>query len=100
MTSLIMQKKFKRAQTYGFDSLTLEKNAMKIIHNYITCIRPLSHPKCNFILISRKGYQLSRLSDAMGKLVFDAIGKYVHPIRYRHIIETESCETLNATEQE
>ena len=60
----------------------------------------MSHPKCNFILISKKGYQLSCLSDAMGKLVFDAIGKYIHPTRYRQIIETESCETLDTTEQE
>ena len=60
----------------------------------------MSHRKCNFILISKKGYQLSRLSDAMGKLVFDAIGKYIHPTRYRQIIKTESSETLNTTEQE
>ena len=96
----IDQKKFKTATTYGFDSLTLEKNTIKIIDDYISYIRPLSHPKCNFILISKKGYQLSRLSDAMGKLVFDAIGKYIHPTRYRQIIETESSETLDTTEQE
>ena len=68
--------------------------------DYISYIRPLSHPKCNFILINKKGYQLSRLSDAMGKLMFDAIGKYIHPTRYRQIIETESSETLDTTEQE
>ena len=76
------------------------KNTIKITDDYITYIRPLSHPKCNFILISKKGYQLLRLSDAMRKLVFDAIGKYIHPTRYRQIIETESCETLDTTEQE
>ena len=83
----IDQKKFKKT-TYGFDSLTLEKNA--IIDDYIGYIRPLSHPKCNFILISKKGYQRSPLSDAMGKLVFDAIGKYINLTLYRQIIETES----------
>ena len=36
----------------------------------------------------------------MGKLVLDAIGKYINPTRYRQIIETESCETLDTTEQE
>ena len=36
----------------------------------------------------------------MGKLVFDAIGKYIHPTRYRQIIKTESCETLDTTELE
>ena len=76
------------------------KYTIKIIDDYSTYIRPLSHPKNNFILISKKGYQLSRLSDAMGKLVFDAIGKYIHPILYRQIIETERCETSGNTEQE
>ena len=60
----------------------------------------MSHPKCNFILIRKKGCQLSRLSDAMGKLVFNAIGKYIHLTLYRQIIETESSETLDTTEQE
>ena len=96
----IDQKKFKTATTYGFDSLTLEKNTINIIDDYITYIRPLSHPKCNFILISKKGYRLSRLSDAMGKLVFDAIGKYIYLTRYQQIIETKSSETLDTTEQE
>ena len=36
----------------------------------------------------------------MGKLVFDAIGKYFHQTRYRQIIETENSETLDTTEQE
>ena len=53
-----------------------------------------------FYFDMQKGYQLSRLSDVMGKLVFDSIGKYIHPTRYRQIIETESCETLDTTEQE
>ena len=68
--------------------------------DYITYIRPLSHRKCNFILISKKGYQLSRLSDAMGKLIFDAIGIYIHLTGYQQIIETESSETLDTTEQD
>ena len=32
--------------------------------------------------------------------MFDAIGKYIHLTRYRQIIETESSETLDTTEQE
>ena len=49
----------------------------------------------NFILTSKKGYQFSHLFDAMGKLVFDAIGKYIHPTRYQQVIETESYEALD-----
>ena len=33
-------------------------------------------------------------------MVFDAAGKYIHLIRYQQIIETESSETLDTTEQE
>ena len=33
-----------------------------------------------------------------GKLVFEAIGKYIHPTRYRQIIETESSQLLTTEE--
>ena len=35
----------------------------------------------------------------MSKLVFDAIGKYIHPTRYRQIVETESLNQLASEEQ-
>ena len=34
----------------------------------------------------------------MSKLVFDAIGKYIHPTRYRQIVETQSLQALNDKE--
>ena len=34
----------------------------------------------------------------MSKLVFDAIGKYIHPTRYRQIVETQSLDALNDKE--
>ena len=34
----------------------------------------------------------------MGKLVFEAIGKYIHPTRYRQIVETESSQFLTTEE--
>ena len=64
--AFIDQKKLKTATTYAFVSLTLEKDTIKVIDDYITYIRPSSHPQCSFILISKKGYLLSRLSDVMG----------------------------------
>ena len=36
----------------------------------------------------------------MGKLVYEDIGKYVNPTRYRQIIETESSENLEQHERE
>ena len=35
----------------------------------------------------------------MSKLVFDAIGKYIHPTRYRQIVETQSLDQLTSEEQ-
>ena len=35
----------------------------------------------------------------MSKLVFDAIGKYIHPTRYRQIFETQSLNQLTSEEQ-
>ena len=35
----------------------------------------------------------------MSKLVFDAIGKYIHPTRYRQIVETEGLNQLTSEEQ-
>ena len=35
----------------------------------------------------------------MSKLVFDAIGKYIHPRRYRQIVETQSLNELTSEEQ-
>ena len=35
----------------------------------------------------------------MSKLVFDAIGKYIHPTRYRQIVETQSLNELISEEQ-
>ena len=35
----------------------------------------------------------------MSKLVFDAIGKYIHPTRYRQIVETQSFNQLTSEEQ-
>ena len=32
----------------------------------------------------------------MSKLVFDAIGKYIHPTRYRQIVETQSLNQLTS----
>ena len=36
----------------------------------------------------------------MSKLVFDAIGKYIHPTRYRQIVETQSVHALDDKEQQ
>ena len=57
-------------------------------------------PTCDFLLVNRNGAQFSKLTEALGKLVFDSVGKYINPTRYRQIIETESSNCLDNEEQE
>ena len=69
------------------------------IEQYIIYVRPLLRPTCDYILVNRNGKQFQKLTDLFSVLAFEAIGKYIHPTRYRQIIETQSCETLPPKEQ-
>ena len=95
----IDQKQFKTAGKYGFDSLILTDASMKVLESYINFVRPLLKPQCQFVLVTRNGGQHSKLGDVMSKLVFEAIGKYIHPTRYRQIVETQSLDKLTSKEQ-
>ena len=57
-------------------------------------------PTYDFLFVNRHGAQFLKLTEALGKLVFDVIGKYMNPTRYRQIIETESSNCLDNEEQE
>ena len=96
---MIDQTVFKTMEKYGFDTLIFTKQVLDIVNGYIKCIRPRLNPSCDYLLVTRNGTQLSRLSDVFGRLVFQAIGKYINPTRYRQIIETESAEKLTLDEQ-
>ena len=63
-------------------------------------IRPLLNPQCDYFLVMRNRTQIKNFSILMSKIVFAAIGKYVHPTRYRQILETESSRKLSAEEQD
>lgn len=96
---VIDQTVFKTQQKYGFDTLIFSQDVLDIIKGYTHVIRPRLNPRCDYLLISRNGTQLSSLSEIFGKAVFQATGKYINPTRYRQIIETESAEKLNMEEQ-
>ena len=96
----IDQKTFKTAGKYGFDSVILTETSMQVLDGYINFVRPLLKPRCNFVLVTKNGGQHSKLGDVMNKLVFDAIGKYVQPTRYRQIVETQSLRELTGKEHE
>ena len=95
----IDQKTFKTAGKYGFDSLVLTDADMQVLDGYISYVRPLLKPQCDFVLVNRNGGQHGKLGEIMSKLLFDAIGKYIHPTRYRQIVETESLNQLTSEEQ-
>ena len=94
------QKQFKTAKTYGFDFFVLTKSDLQIIEDYIQHIRPRLEPKCNYVLVTRNGKQYNKLCNLMTKMVFDSIQKYIHPSRYRQIVETESVQNLTKEEQD
>eukprot|EP00112_Aurelia_sp_Birch-Aquarium-sp1_P005370 Seg1608.2 transcript_id=Seg1608.2/GoldUCD/mRNA.D3Y31 product="hypothetical protein" protein_id=Seg1608.2/GoldUCD/D3Y31 len=94
------QTEFKTAQKYAFDSLIFDETSTRIIDDYIMHIRPLLNPQCDYVLVTRIGTQIKNFSILMSKIVFAAIGKYVHPTRYRQILETESSRKLSAEEQD
>ena len=96
----IDQKLFKTTGPYGFDSIILDNISMKVIGNHIEFVRPLLQPTCGFILVNRNGTQFRKLTDLLSKLVYDAIGKYMHPTCYRQIVETESSAILDLDEQQ
>ena len=96
----IDQKTFKTAGKYGFDSIILTDTSVQVLDGYINFVRPLLKPQCEFVLVTRNGGQHSKLGDVMSKLVLDAIGKYVHPTRYRQIVETQSLHVLTSREHE
>ena len=96
---IINQTIFKTNEKYGFDSLLFSVDVLTFINNYINFIRPRLNPLCDYVLICRNGTQLSKLSDIFGRIVFQAIGKYINPTRYRQIVETESAEKLSPLEQ-
>jgi hypothetical protein len=95
----IDQKMFKTAGKYGFDSIYLTETNMDVLRGYINHIRPQLKPSCDYVLVTRNGGQHSKLGESMSKLVFDATGKYVHPTRYRQIVETASSKKLDGSAQ-
>ena len=96
---MVDQKIFKTAKKYGFDSVYLDECTIDMLQKYITYIRPLLTPTCEYVLVNRNGKQFQKLTDLLSVLVFEAIGKYIHPTRYRQIIETQSAELLLPKEQ-
>ena len=93
------QKEFKTADTYMFDTLIFSADALTLVSLYVQHVRPLLNPICDYVLINNNGKMCANLCNAMTIIVFEAIGKYINPTRYRQIIETASSDKLTIEEQ-
>jgi len=98
-SNVIDQTFFKTNEKYGFDSLVFTDETLQLIKLYTDHVRTKLAPKCDYVLVCKNGKQLSNLGDIFGRMVYQAIGKYVNPTRYRQIIETESAKLLSVNEQ-
>ncbi|CAB3983411.1 Hypothetical predicted protein [Paramuricea clavata] len=97
---MVDQTIFKTAQRYGFNSLYFDEMSLVIVNDYVQYVRPLLKPQCEYLLVNRSGSQFQKLTELLSVFVFEAIGKYIHPTRYRQIIETESVNNLDLEEQQ
>ena len=96
----IDQKEFKTADQFLFDTIIIDDEVMDVLDIYIDCVRPMLNPSCDYVLVTLTGKQYTAFSSAMSILVHEAIGKYIHPTRYRQIVETESVTRLSPEEQQ
>jgi len=94
------QTQFKTQDKYIFDTLILTDDVMKVLDSYIKHVRPLMHPKCEYLIVTYNGTQYTAFGNAMSLLVHQAIGKTVNPTRYRQIVETESALALDDKERD
>ena len=89
----------RRLKGTAFDSVYFDECGMELLEKYITYIRPLYTPTCWYVLVNRNGKQFQKLRDLFSVLVFEAIGKYIHPTRYRQVIEMESAHVILPNKQ-
>ena len=89
------QKEFKTNLGYPFDSVVSDNLPTRVIALYVEHVRPLR----NHLLPTRNGTQYKKLRNVMCKLVYQAIGKYIHPTRYREIFGTEGAKKLCLEDQ-
>ena len=56
---------------------------MVSVTGYLNYIRPHLNLACNYLLVCRNGKQISNLTNIFGRVVYEEIGKYIKPTRYR-----------------
>ena len=69
-TGIANQTIFKTKGNYGFDSLIFSNNVVTLINNCISFIKPRLNLYCDYVLIFWNCKQISKLSNASGRIVF------------------------------
>ena len=82
---IINQTLFKTNEKYGFDSLLFSVDVLTLVTGYVNYIRLRLNPACKYLLVCRNGKQISKLANIFGRIVYEAIGKYINLTRYRQI---------------
>ena len=70
---------------------------LTLVTGYTNYIRPRLNPACNYLLVWQNNKRISTLTNIYDRVVHEAIGKYIKPIRYTQIIETKSIEKLDTS---
>ena len=65
----IDQKTFKTAGKYGFDSLILSDANMQVLNGYISYVRPLLKPQCDFVLVNRNENENLRIQRKLHRVM-------------------------------
>ena len=69
----------KYAKKYGFYCVYLDECSTDMLEKYVTYIRSLLTPTCEYVKENCNGKQFQKLTDLLSILVFEVIGKYIHP---------------------
>ena len=56
---------FKTAKKYGFDSVYFDENSLSAVQQYVTYIRRLLKPTCEYVLGNRNGVQVQKMSELL-----------------------------------
>ena len=94
------QTQFKTADQFLFDTLKFSEDALDVVNTYISRIRPLCKPKCDYVILTTKGNQYTAFCSALSLLTHEALGQHITPTRYRQIVESESVDKLSKEQQE
>ena len=67
----------------------------RVIALYVEHVRPLLNLQNDYLLLTRNGTQYKKVGNAMCKLVYQAIGKYIHPTRHMKSLKRKAQKSCH-----